>query len=145
MTEWENLYFATSNRVDLASNHQWKGKSIAILTWEGQLYTRSWVFLFLFLVWGEACCVACRILVLPPGTELRLQQWTHVSANHWTTREIYHLQASPHGLVPNCISRVTPLAQWSNSELAQWQRIHLPMQETQETQIRSLGPEDPLE
>ena len=29
--------------------------------------------------------------------------------------------------------------------LAQWQRIFLPMQETQETQILSLGQEDPLE
>ena len=30
------------------------------------------------------------------------------------------------------------------SQVAQWQRIHLPMQETQETWFRSLGEEDPL-
>ena len=29
--------------------------------------------------------------------------------------------------------------------MAQWQRIILPMQETQEMQVRSLGWEDPLE
>ena len=28
--------------------------------------------------------------------------------------------------------------------MAQWQRIHLPMQETQEMKVRSLGREDPL-
>ena len=31
------------------------------------------------------------------------------------------------------------------SQVAQWQRIRLPMQETQETWVRSLGWEDPLE
>ena len=31
------------------------------------------------------------------------------------------------------------------SQVAQWQRIHLPMQETQETSVRSLGREDLLE
>ena len=31
------------------------------------------------------------------------------------------------------------------SQAAQWERIHLPMQETQETRIWSLGQEDPLE
>ena len=31
------------------------------------------------------------------------------------------------------------------SGVAQWQKIHLPMQETQEMQIQSLGGEDPLE
>ena len=30
-------------------------------------------------------------------------------------------------------------------QAAQWERIHLPMQETQETRICSLGQEDPLE
>ena len=30
------------------------------------------------------------------------------------------------------------------SQVAQWQRIHLPMQETQEARVRSLGQEDPL-
>ena len=29
--------------------------------------------------------------------------------------------------------------------MAQWQRIHLPMQETQETRVPSLDEEDPLE
>ena len=29
--------------------------------------------------------------------------------------------------------------------MAEWQRIHLPMQEMQETEVRSLGWEDPLE
>ena len=29
--------------------------------------------------------------------------------------------------------------------MVQWQRICLPMQETQETQVQSLGREDPLE
>ena len=29
--------------------------------------------------------------------------------------------------------------------MAQWERIHLPKQETQETWVRSLGQEDPLE
>ena len=29
--------------------------------------------------------------------------------------------------------------------VAQWQRAHLPVQETQEPQVRSLGQEDPLE
>ena len=29
--------------------------------------------------------------------------------------------------------------------MAQWERIHLPMQEMQETQVQSLGREDPLE
>ena len=29
--------------------------------------------------------------------------------------------------------------------VAQWQRVHLPVQETQEPQVRSLGQEDPLE
>ena len=29
--------------------------------------------------------------------------------------------------------------------MAQWQRIHLPMQETQETRVPSLDQEDPLE
>ena len=29
--------------------------------------------------------------------------------------------------------------------VAQWQRVHLPVQETQEPQVRSLGREDPLE
>ena len=29
--------------------------------------------------------------------------------------------------------------------MAQWKSIHLQMQETQETQVRSLGQEDPLE
>ena len=33
---------------------------------------------------------------------------------------------------------------WS-SLVAQWKRIHLPMQETQEVRVRSLGQEDPLE
>ena len=32
----------------------------------------------------------------------------------------------------------------STSEVAQWSRIHLPMQETQETWVQSLGREDPL-
>ena len=31
------------------------------------------------------------------------------------------------------------------SQVAQWKRIHLPMQETQEMWVRSLGQEDPLE
>ena len=31
------------------------------------------------------------------------------------------------------------------SQVAQWQRICLPMQEMQETQVQSLGQEDPLE
>ena len=31
------------------------------------------------------------------------------------------------------------------SKMAQWERIHLPMQETQETQLPSLVQEDPLE
>ena len=31
------------------------------------------------------------------------------------------------------------------SQMAQWLRIHLPMQVTQETQVHSLGREDPLE
>ena len=31
------------------------------------------------------------------------------------------------------------------SQVAQWQRIHLPVQETQEAWIRSLGQENPLE
>ena len=31
------------------------------------------------------------------------------------------------------------------SQVTQWQRISLPMQETQETQVQSLGREDPLE
>ena len=30
------------------------------------------------------------------------------------------------------------------SQVAQWQRIHMPMQETQETRVRSLGQEDAL-
>ena len=30
------------------------------------------------------------------------------------------------------------------SRVAQWLRIHLPVQETQEMQVRSLGCEDPL-
>ena len=29
--------------------------------------------------------------------------------------------------------------------MVQWQRTHLPMQETQETQVQFLGQEDPLE
>ena len=36
---------------------------------------------------GEACCVVCRTFVVPPGTELRLQQWKQ-SPHHWTTREL---------------------------------------------------------
>ena len=31
------------------------------------------------------------------------------------------------------------------SQLVQWSRIHLPLQETQETLVPSLGQEDPLE
>ena len=31
------------------------------------------------------------------------------------------------------------------SQVAQWKRIHLPMQTPQETRVRSLGREDPLE
>ena len=31
------------------------------------------------------------------------------------------------------------------AQVAQWQRIHLPMQETQETRVQSLGQEDLLE
>ena len=31
------------------------------------------------------------------------------------------------------------------SQVAPWYRIHLPKQETQETRVPSLGPEDPLE
>ena len=31
------------------------------------------------------------------------------------------------------------------NQVAQWERIHLPMQETQETWALSLGQEDPLE
>ena len=31
------------------------------------------------------------------------------------------------------------------SQMAQWQRICLPVQQTQETQVRSMGQEDPLE
>ena len=31
------------------------------------------------------------------------------------------------------------------SQVAQWEGIHLPMQETQETQVPSPGQEDPLE
>ena len=31
------------------------------------------------------------------------------------------------------------------SQVAQWEGIHLPMQETQETQVRFLGWKDPLE
>ena len=31
------------------------------------------------------------------------------------------------------------------SLVAQWERIHLPMQEPQEIQVQSLGQEDPLE
>ena len=33
----------------------------------------------------------------------------------------------------------------NSSQVVQWKRIHLPMQETQETWVRSLGQEDPLE
>ena len=35
-------------------------------------------------------------------------------------------------------------AQWV-SQVVLWQRICLPMQETQETRVQGLGPEDPLE
>ena len=31
------------------------------------------------------------------------------------------------------------------SQMAQWQRIHLPVQEIQDTRVQSLGQEDPLE
>ena len=34
---------------------------------------------------------------------------------------------------------------FKGSQVAQCQRIHLPMQEIQETQVQSLGPEDPPE
>ena len=37
-----------------------------------------------------------------------------------------------------------PWSQQQASPMAQWQRIHLQMQETQETQVWSLGQEDPL-
>ena len=36
------------------------------------------------------------------------------------------------------------VVEWA-SQVAQWQRIHLLMQETQETQVQYLGLEDPLE
>ena len=32
----------------------------------------------------------------------------------------------------------------NSSQVAQWKRIHLPMQEIQEMRVRSLGQEDPL-
>ena len=32
-----------------------------------------------------------------------------------------------------------------NSQVTQWSRIHLPLQEMQETLVLSLGQEDPLE
>ena len=38
----------------------------------------------------------------------------------------------------------TSQQEWA-SQAVQWYRIHLPMQETQETRVRSLGREDPLE
>jgi len=34
---------------------------------------------------------------------------------------------------------------YSISQVAQWERIRLPKQETQKTQVQSLGQEDPLE
>ena len=34
---------------------------------------------------------------------------------------------------------------FSQSQVAQWLRIHLPMQEMQETQVQFLGQKDPLE
>ena len=34
---------------------------------------------------------------------------------------------------------------WLGSQVMQWLRIHLPMQETQETRVQFLGWEDPLE
>ena len=37
------------------------------------------------------------------------------------------------------------LGNLSASQVAQWQRIHLPVQETQETWVHSQGLEDPLE
>ena len=40
--------------------------------------------------------------------------------------------------------RVVIMEIWASS-VAQWYRIHLPVQEMQETQVRSLDQEDPLE
>ena len=37
------------------------------------------------------------------------------------------------------------LSNYWASQVAQWQRIHLPVQVKQETQVRSLDREDPLE
>ena len=46
-----------------------------------------------------------------------------------------HIQKKLPGARINCTA----------SQVAQWQRSHLPMQTMQETMVRSLGPEDPLE
>ena len=43
------------------------------------------------------------------------------------------------------IKKVSKLSCFQASQVAQWSRIRLSMQETQEMQVRSLGQEDPLE
>ena len=49
--------------------------------------------------------------------------------------------------IPQSLNNVNALyyALVRASRLAQWQRIHLPMQETQETRVQSLDREDPLD
>ena len=44
------------------------------------------------------------------------------------------------------MASIAPLPlQAQASQMEQWQRIHLPMQEKEELQVQSLGWEDPLE
>ena len=45
----------------------------------------------------------------------------------------------------NKLCLCTCMCAWEASQVAQWLRSPLPMQETQETRVRSLGWEDPLE
>ena len=45
----------------------------------------------------------------------------------------------------NWLNKSAIMEKGGASQVAQWERTHLPMQETQEMWVRSLGQEDPLE
>ena len=69
-------------------------------------------------------------------------QWIGLQALWSLVGELWNHNSGCGLLSPQAVCRNQ---KFGASQVAQWQRIRLTMQETQETQVRSLGWEDPLE
>ena len=103
---------------------------------------KSWVVLILFLHFFRfsfSCFMWVTARVLPLNSLILSSTWSFL----FTMLSMHY--SSHFGGFFNLIIWYFFFFFFRDSQVPQWSRIHLPMQETQEMQVRSLGQEDPLE